>query len=84
MVEMFYRTLGTFRHIITNSLTIILLFFTFILFNMPSQSNNNSQRLTEVSNNVREAKRPNLVTNSDTIRVTKYYKAWRTIQNRSM
>jgi len=51
---------------------------------MPSQSNNNSQRLTEVSNNVREAKRPNLVTNSDTIRVTKYYKAWRTIQNRSM
>ena len=67
-----------------NYLTIILLLFTFILFNMPSQSNNNSQRLTEVSNNVREAKRPNSITNSGNITVTKYNKAWRTIQNRMM
>jgi len=48
---------------------------------MPSQSNNNSQRLTEVSNNVREANAPNSITNSGNITVTKYYKPWRTLKN---
>ena len=72
------------RHIITNSLTIILLFFTFILFNMPSQSNNNPQKLTEVSNNVREAFAPKNIKNDSNISVTQYYKPWRTIKNHMM
>ena len=66
---------------LSTNLTILLLFFTFILFNMPSQSNNNSQRLTEVSNNVREANARNSITNSGKITVTKYYKPWRTLKN---
>ncbi len=51
---------------------------------MPSQNNNNSNKLIEVSNNVREANAPKLLSNSGNITVTKYNKAWRTIQNRMM
>jgi len=48
---------------------------------MPSQSNNNSQRLTEVSNSVREANAQNSIILSGNITVTKYYKPWRTLKN---
>ena len=47
---------------------------------MPSQSNNNSQKVTEVSNNVREAFAPKNIKNDS----VKYYKPWRTIQNQCM
>ena len=66
---------------LSTNLTILLLFFTFILFNMPSQSNNNPNRLTEVSNNVREAKRLNLLSSREQITSVKYYKPWRTLNN---